>query len=263
MRLSEHLADVRDRVRRAGRVWVGCDFDGTLAPLTDDPWAAAPEAHAVAALGRLAGCPAAAVAIISGRSLDDLKPRVPVADIAFAGNHGAEIDAPGLILADPVATAASPALAAAHARLSASRLSTVGGVTIEHKRYSLAVDYRPVPVPDRLRIKADVETAAEGLPSLYVHHAMNGSEVRVIGGWNKGTASRRLWLHQAGAGAVPVFLGDDLTDEDAFAALPDGVTVCVGDHPTAARYRVLNPKAVATFLGWLADECEGIGPPNR
>lgn len=258
MRLSEHLEEVRDRVRRAGEVWVGCDFDGTLSHLVDDPWAAAVDPLAAAALARLAACPAASVAVISGRALSDLRPRVGMPGIALAGNHGAEIDAPGLQLVDPTATAAVPAINAAHRRLADSTLTTMQGVTIDHKTYSLAVDYRAVPPTGRSDIRVAVENAAAGFPELHFHHGLNGSEIRATAGWNKGSAATRLLLHQAGADAVPFFLGDDRTDEDAFAALPDGVTVCVGEHATVARYRVISPSAVATFLGWLATECERL-----
>ena len=113
-------------------------------------------------------------------------------------------------------------------------------------------------VATRSDIRVAVEAAAAGFPELHFHHGLNGSEIRATAGWNKGSAATRLLLHQAGPDAVPFFLGDDRTDEDAFAALPDGVTVCVGDHATVARYRVISPSAVATFLGWLATECERL-----
>lgn len=263
MRLSDHLEDIRDHARRAGRVWVGCDFDGTLSHLVDDPWAAAVDPRSLAALARLAANPAVGVAVISGRALGDLRSRVALTGVALAGNHGAEIDAPGLRLVDPTAAAVVRALDAAHRRLAASEVATTPGVTLDHKTYSLAVDYRAVADEDRPSIRAAVAEAAGGFPELHFQHGLNGSEIRAAGGWNKGSAASRLWPHQSGRDALPVFLGDDRTDEDAFAALPDGVTVCVGDHPTLARYRLPDPTAVADFLDWLATVCEEIRAPTR
>ncbi len=258
MRLSDHLNDLDDRIRRAGTVWVGCDFDGTLAPLVDDPWEAAIDPLAAASVARLAACPTAAVAIISGRALSDIRPRMGLSGVAYAGNHGAEIDAPGLKLTDAMAGEAAVALGTAHHRLAESPLPLIQGVVIDHKTYSLSVDYRAVPPDERGPVIAAVAAAAAGLPTLHVLHGLHGSEVRANGARNKGSAALQLIRHQSGPEAVPIFLGDDRTDEDAFAALPDGVTVCVGDHPTAARYRVSSPADVAVFLDWLAGLCERL-----
>ena len=200
MRLSDHLNDIDDNIRRAGKVWVGCDFDGTLAPLVDDPWEATVDPLAAAAVARLAACRAAAVAIISGRALSDIRPRMGLSGIAYAGNHGAEIDAPGLKLTDQTAGEAGQALGVAHHRLAESRLTLIQGVVNDHKKYSLSVDYRAVPPAERGPVIAEVEAAAAGLTGLHVLHGLHGSEIRANGAWNKGSAALRLHSAPGGTG---------------------------------------------------------------
>ncbi len=80
-------------------------------------------------------------------------------------------------------------------------------------------------------------------------------EIRPRVDWNRGDAVRYIRAHAAAPGALAIYVGDDATDEDAFAALPEDITIKVGDAPeTLAQYNLENVDEVQEFLGWLADE---------
>lgn len=246
--LAEALDGVAARVRAAGRAWVGLDFDGTLAHHHNDPFAVELPAGARAALEALV--PRAAVAVISGRALADVRARVGVPGVAFAGNHGLELDAPGLAALDPVAVAARPVLAAAADLL--RPVAAALGLPLQDKGLTLAIDYRGRPASARAEVARAIDDAVRAAGGLYAHHSLIGSEVRPLGAGNKGTAAVRLWEHQLGRAGVAVFAGDDRTDEDAFAALAGQVTVKVGDGPTGAAYRATGPDEVRELLAALA-----------
>jgi trehalose-phosphatase len=103
--LPDGLAEVREQVRDAGRVSVFLDFDGTVTPIVDDPADAHLEPRMKVVLESLAGCDDTLLAFISGRSLDDLRQRVGIPNVVYAGNHGLEIGGRGLSFVEPVALA--------------------------------------------------------------------------------------------------------------------------------------------------------------
>lgn len=252
MRLLDALPDLGPLIRRAPRLWVGLDFDGTLSHHVGDPAAAVMTPAARAALLALAERTDVSLAFISGRAIADLRPRIGLANAAYAGNHGMEILHAGETVRDPTAIRVRPILDEVAAEL-AIATGHWPGVCFQDKLLSLAVDHRDSPAEWKAAVPAAVDAAIRDRPHLFAHHGKNGSEVRPVGGWHKGTAVEWLWERQAGRDALPVFLGDDRTDEDGFAAIPDGVTVCVGDRPSVAKYRAKCPDEVAEFLTWLAD----------
>lgn len=230
------------------------DFDGTLSEIVSEPGAAALVDGAAAALRRLAGrCP---VAIVSGRELDDLRAHVGVEGLWYAGCHGFELLAPdGTTHIHDAAPGAQRALAEAAAELRA-RLSGIEGIRLEIKRFAVAVHYRLV-APDRV---AAVVAA--------VHEQARTQGLRVTGGrkvvelrpdidWDKGTALDWILGHLT-VPALPIYVGDDLTDEDAFDAVEsDGLSLVVrhdedGDRRTAARFALPGTAGVRAFLDRLA-----------
>jgi trehalose 6-phosphate phosphatase len=249
----DHLDAVLDRVRSAPMVWIGTDFDGTLVPHAANPGDVALDPAVKDLLRELGTHSRSRVAVVTGRSLADIRRLVALNEIAYAGNHGLEIQANGLDHRDAVAVLAREPLERAALRL-ANELNGLPGVTVQDKRLSLAVDYYTSPSDARRVAVSAIDSAIAGVPEVFARHGIHGSEVRPVGAGHKGTAALRLREHQCGPDALPVFLGDELTDEDAFEALPDGVTIRVGDpRPTAARYRVDSPREVAAFLRHLRD----------
>jgi trehalose-phosphatase len=254
---ADRAADWIAARRRAGVLFVGLDFDGTLAPIVADPGAAAalPEARAaVAALARRSDC---RVGVLSGRALDDVRTRLGIADVWYAGNHGFEIMGPGLpYRVHPGAQAARPALDRCLRRLAA--LAALPGVSVEDKGLSASVHVRNVPSVDVAgRAAAAVRGACAAEAALRVTEGLEVLELRPALAWDKGRALRFLLeALRVPDGAPVVFIGDDATDEDAFRALRGrGEGVIVGDPPradTAATAWLRGPADVAMLLRALA-----------
>jgi trehalose-phosphatase len=204
------------------------------------------------------------VAILSGRALDDLWARVGVAGLIYAGDHGLEINGPGVHFIEPSAAADAPALHALTAALQGA-LAAIPGVLVENKHFTASVHVRQVPEHRWVEVRQTVEALLArqaGRFRLTMGHAVFEILPRVA--WHKGSAA--LWIREhcaADAGLVFV-VGDDRTDEDAFRALPDAVTVKVGaGTDTAARYILPSPAEVAVFLQWLLNETNAGADDRR
>lgn len=230
------------------------DFDGVLAPLVDRPDDARPSPGALEAIDALLG--RCTVAVVSGRPLADLRPRLGGRPVILAGAHGVEIEhADGhvehLVHAAEVVGTLDEA-AAAIERL----LEDAPGWFVERKPTAIAVHHRLVAdddVDERLpRVQATMEHLRARPPGFEVLHGKAVIELRP-GGVDKGAALVRIL---AGSGSrEPIVLGDDITDEDAFRAVGDhrGVAILVADEPrpTAADARLIDPTAVVSFLAAL------------
>jgi trehalose 6-phosphate phosphatase len=222
---------------------VASDYDGVLARLRDEPSAAVPEPGVAEVLGRLAAVPGVTVAVVSGRGVDDLRTTSGLSGpFRWVGSHGAEFDGPlsGELAArrDALAEQLRPMVA------------EVPGARLEVKPAAVAVHVRQVAdraaAADLLaRVDAQVD------PSLTKKPGKDVLELAVTDA-DKGAALRRLRA-DVGAGAA-LYLGDDVTDEDAFRTLTDGdVGIKVGEGDTAAALRVPDPAAAVAALARLAD----------
>ncbi len=253
--LSEHLDEVALELDQAGGWTLFLDLDGTLAPIVARPDEARVPDSTVAILRRLALCPEGKVAIVSGRALDDARALVGLDSIYYAGNHGLEIAGPdGVRFDEPIALALRARLDERIAAL-ARRLSTVPGVEVEPKGLTASVHYRRVD-PDRWPAVAAAVVALvpPDDPDFAARGGKRVHEIRPRVAWGKGSACLWIARHLGRAAELPIFLGDDLTDEDAFLALaPRGLTGRVGSFShTHARYRLVDTAEVAAFLEWLA-----------
>jgi trehalose 6-phosphate phosphatase len=245
---------------RAGRLLVAVDFDGTLAPIVPRPDEAALPSAARVALQRLARRHDTDLAIVSGRALEDLRPRIGIAGIYYAGNHGLEIEGPGLQEIHQEAALARPRISACAAKLRTG-LAQEQGVSLEDKGLTLSIHYRLAPDPAAEdRIRGLVQRCAAALPGLRTTEGKKVIEVRPAVEWDKGRALRFLLdiLDAGSATATPaLFVGDDRTDEDAFRALRgrgDGIVVAPAPPPgTAATAYLSSPEQVATLLEALAE----------
>ncbi len=232
--------DHRDVLRRvAGRdALLAFDFDGTLAPIVDQPAAAAMRPDTRALLAALAR--RRAVAIITGRSVADVRPRLHgVRTVAVIGNHGIE---PSVGMAD-----ARAAISRLAPRL-AARVGGEPGVQVEEKGHSIAVHYRHAPSPARVRRAVDEVLAESGEPVRRIE-GIAALNLVPAGAPTKGDAIRQLQaLHRAPA---VLYVGDEATDEDAFAVLdPDcSLGVRVGAHtPSHAPWFVAHQGEVDELL---------------
>ncbi|WP_432571543.1 trehalose-phosphatase [Kineococcus sp. SYSU DK005] len=258
---AELVAEL-ERFAARGRVLVALDFDGVLAPIVDEPSAARALPASAAALERLVAT--TDVALVSGRALDDLRACAqPPAGVVLVGGHGTQSSLDeGVDGADGAGGAALSAEQAALLERLGAELDAVAtgreGVHVERKPMSAVLHTRRAAREVAAEATALALAGPGALPGV---HALRGKEVVELGAvqLGKGGGVRRLReaLSAAGGpvGAV-LFAGDDVTDEDAFAALsPDAgdVTVKVGGGPTAARHRVGSPRDVAALLALLAD----------
>ncbi len=226
-------------VARSPVLLVACDYDGTLAPIVEDPARAHPDREALSALVDLAALPATRAAILSGRSLADLTRLIGTpAGIDLIGSHGAE-SAARPIPPDPARRAL--------VREAASRLSRLAqdwdGAVVEEKPGGVAFHYRRVEAAVREDAAAQAIEIAGEFPSLRMLHGKRVVEL-TADDMHKGSALARL----RNGGAV-VFIGDDVTDEDAFAELDEGdVGIKVGEGDTRARHRIDGQGQVAGIL---------------
>ncbi len=245
--------EVEEWIRVARRVALFLDFDGTLAPLVPDPAGARMDEAVRQALAAIASGDRSVVTIISGRGLDHLRERVGLPDLIYAGNHGLEIEGRGLSFLEPAAAAARGELRAVTQRLEPA-LRTIPGAFVEYKVLTTSVHYRNVAAEDRGRVeRAVLEAVAPAAGLLRLGTGKMLWEILPKTDWNKGAAVRWILDRVGGDGMVSIYFGDDRTDEDAFRALPDGLTFKVGcAERTDARYRVSGPAAVEEFLEWLA-----------
>ncbi|HEX3649515.1 MAG TPA: trehalose-phosphatase [Pseudonocardiaceae bacterium] len=247
--LSPELRRALVRVARVPRLLVASDYDGTLAPIVADPEQARPLTESVGALRVLAGLHETTAAVISGRALRDLATlsRLP-SEVHLVGSHGSEFDVGFVHALDAEAKAL-------HRRLSNELEALVEGVTgvgLEVKPASIAVHVRRAEPETGERILGSVRSGPASWPGVSVTEGKAVIELAVIA-TDKGHALDVL-RHEAGASAA-VFVGDDVTDERAFARLagPD-VGIKVGTGQSAATFRVADPDAVATVLAFLVEE---------
>jgi trehalose 6-phosphate phosphatase len=242
----------------ARRPAVFFDFDGTLSDIVNDPDTATLAPGAGEALHKLAArCP---VAVLSGRDLADVTGRVGLPGIWYAGSHGFELTAPdGTHHQNDTAAATIPVLKQAAGELR-DQLASTPGVVVEHKRFGVAVHYRNA-ARDRVGEVAAAVRAAGQRHALRVTTGREVIELRPDIDWDKGKTLRWVIDHLQNAGSgpvVPIFLGDDITDEDAFDAVRhDGVPIVVrhdddGDRATAALFALDSPARVSEFIERLA-----------
>ncbi len=250
--LLENLAEIEPRIRAAGSLLLFLDYDGTLTPIVERPELAvlAPPVREV--LGALARSPGIRVAIVSGRSLADVRAKIGLPGLIYAGNHGLEIEGPGLSFQLPEAAVLRDELRTLCALLS-DRLTRMTGVEVENKGLTASVHFRrsaPDPEPEILDVVEATLTPAPG--RFLLRPGKKVFEIRPRVNWHKGAAV--LWIAERArhGSSLAIYIGDDATDEDAFLALRNGITIKVGDFArTAAAFHVPDSGAVQGVLHWL------------
>lgn len=241
--LPADLIAALDTVAATPRLLVTSDFDGTLSPIVNNPADARALPAGSAALLELAALPHTSVALVSGRALGVLRELSGMpASVHLVGSHGAEFDTgftqtvDGALLAQIVDTLTEIA-------------SRYPGVAVETKPASVALHVRNASAADGESALAAARTAGKSWPA----ETTEGKAVLefAVITTNKGSAIDVL--RERDDATTVVYLGDDVTDEKAFARLRDGdVGIKVGPGPSAAQYRVDSPEDVAEALAYLA-----------
>lgn len=247
---------VSQRFRRADVSLLLFDFDGTLSPIVARPELAVLPAETRDLLLEAQSDHRYVLGIVSGRSLVDLRERVGLDGLIYAGNHGLEIQGNGLDFLHPEASCLREEIDRIYQELELE-LGSYPGVIGENKGLSLSFHYRQTPLEIVPQVEEGfhkaVATAAEsGL--VKVTRGKQVLEVRPNLDWGKGRAISQIQAAHPKA-QLTAFFGDDFTDEDAFAAVQQsgGVAVLVGPagQPTRAEYRLDSPQEVAETLGLL------------
>ncbi|WP_256394184.1 trehalose-phosphatase [Natronoarchaeum rubrum] len=265
--LAPVLEDLEARLRTAEGLLFLLDFDGTLAPIVEDPAAAAPLDGVPELLGELRDADRVAVGLVSGRALADLRERAGVSGVHFAGNHGLELqeppeeegDAEPEIEVHPDAESAADAIGSVAADV-AERLEGIEGPRVEDKRVTATVHYRSADEDAVPTVEQAVREAVDDADAdLRITSGKKIFEIRPDVDWDKGAAVE--WLRDRlvpeGDDWLAVYVGDDVTDEDAFRELDDGVGIAVGREETDADHVIPDPDAARALTRWVA------GPGRR
>jgi len=261
-RLAPQLERLAVRIRSASKLLLFTDFDGTLVAIKDRPSECFLDPAVGQTLSALAGQDRIAVGIVSGRELEDLRTRVGIDGIAYAGNHGLEIDGPGFAFREPNAVNLINALHGLANDLS-QVINAFSGAWVQNKGMSLSIHYRlmnPVMVPHLLDLVRHVVATSRIAEKVVLRIGKMVLEIRPDVDWHKGKAVGWLAQKMSPICSAPlmIYLGDDDTDEDVFAAWPGEITVCVGENlNTLANYSVRDPNEVHAFLSWILNQTQG------
>ena len=248
---------VQAKIQGAWSLFLFLDYDGTLTPIVSRPELAICPSEVKRHLEKLRDLPRVYLAIISGRSLEDLRGKVGVSDIIYVGNHGLEIENPGGSHKKFLSLTRTRELKKITQNLQNS-LKEIPGILFEEKGPILSVHYRNVPKKFIARIHQVME---EELQQWRDRWKMTSGkmvlEIRPKVDFHKGKAVREILKTFPSLGLLPIYFGDDQTDEDAFRVLKDkGISVFIGPggFPSEADFFLRNPDEVQEFLS----RCEEV-----
>jgi trehalose 6-phosphate phosphatase len=243
--LQQHI----NEASRAAVLLVATDYDGTLAPLVSEPSSAEAHRQSLVALKALAEMPQTHIAVISGRALADLGGRFKDVDRAhLVGSHGSEFDAG---FATPISSRQKELLQKVETDVQRISAKTPG-TTVERKPAAIAFHYRNAQEQPAAAAVEELLKSVHGQHNVFVRHGKKVVELSVVR-TDKGIALQSL--RQRVGASVVICIGDDVTDEDAFATLtgPD-IGIKVGEGSTAAKYRLPTTLDVARLLADLAEK---------
>jgi len=238
-----------------------CDYDGTLTPIVDTPEEATLSDETSRLLVRLVSNRHIVLAIVSGRALIDIKEKIGLSGVIYAGNHGLEIEGPGLTFVHPLTDELDSVLHLISIVLKKT-MNNIKGVIVEDKGMTLSVHYRLVEEEKISQVNAIFENIVNSARKMGKIRTTSGKkvhEVRPAIAWDKGKAVQLIMEKYVPANRkkniLPVYLGDDRTDEDAFRVVNGygGISVLVGDNEinSEARYSLNSTSEVNTFLSEL------------
>jgi trehalose 6-phosphate phosphatase len=248
---------IYSRIRQSKQKLLLCDYDGTLTQIVDRPEMANLTDETKNLLDGLVHRPAVKVSIISGRALADIKERVGLGGIIYAGNHGFEIEGPDIQFIHPLTEEVSSIIRLMGTVLRRA-MSSIKGVIVEDKGVTLSVHYRLVD-QDKLPVVNNMFENTVGiarrLGKIKTTSGKKVHEVRPAIPWNKGNAVKLIvdrFSPSRKRDVLPIYLGDDLTDEDAFKVVNDlgGISILIGEgsRESAAAYYLNSTSEVDSFL---------------
>ncbi len=249
--LLRNLDALEQRVASAAHIGLFLDFDGTISRIVEKPGNAELDLEIRTLLKPLIARPDFTVSIVSGRALKDVRIRAGLSNVIYVGNHGLEIESDSVRFREPKAETLRRELRCLALQLKLA-LSDTEGLEIEDKGLTVSVHFRRVieHLHDWVR-NVTVSTVGRSR-SFGCREGKLVLDVQPQVGWNKGRAVKWIAGEILPPASLPIYIGDDVTDEDAFVAIPEGITIKVGEPTnTAAQYWLPDVQAVGQVLECL------------
>ncbi len=249
--LFEDWEPIQTRIQQAQNLFLFLDYDGTLTPIVSRPELALCPTRVRRHLKKLRDLPRVLLAIISGRAVDDLREKVGILGITYVGNHGLEVEHPD----GRQQKSSSPTrmrelkTITRHLRIS---LEEIPGMLLEEKGPILCVHYRNVPKKFVAKVRQAVEDELRHWRNRWkIASGKMILEIQPNIDVHKGKAVRTILKTFPCTGTLPIYLGDDQPDEDAFRVLKGrGISIFVGpgEFPSEADFFLSDPGEVQEFL---------------
>jgi trehalose-phosphatase len=230
------------------------DFDGTLVPIQDNPTQCFLSPKTKSQLETISLSEKASIAVLSGRSLKDIKKRVQIQGIYYGGSHGLEISGPNLNYLHPDALCGKRVIDRIFRKIE-KRICGIRGAFIEKKNFGFSLHYRSAEKEGKALIKEIFREVIANDLDPQAFFVLRGKKVLELVPrikWNKGRAALFL-LQSQKKDCLPIYVGDDVTDEAAFNALrAHGVTIRIGrSKKTQAEYYLKGQWEILRFLEYI------------
>lgn len=252
--LFDVLPDVMGSIKKANYVFLFLDYDGTLTPIVKKPEFAILSIRTKDILQNISRLSKCRLCIVSGRSLKDIKKRVGMRGICYVGNHGLEAECPNFRYTNPYAFKCADIIDEIHKKLLIETKS-IRGIVIENKGLTETVHYRMVHDKDLPKLrKIFRKTVDFYLSNGRIRTSRNKKTLEILPNtdWNKGKVVLKILSYAALKGSIlPIYIGDDRTDEDAFRALKKiGISAIVSEKPkkSSAQYYLEDVGDVIKFI---------------
>jgi len=236
------------------RISLFLDFDGTLTPIVSRPEKAFLSFQIKELVQKL--CNICKVAIVSGREMGDIKERVGIPECIYVGNHGLEVEGNGISFKVKGAVESRSELEKFLREIrEAIQVGNIKGAVIEDKKLTASLHYR---LMDKIDIEAFLSLVRSALkPYLEkgLFRIVEGKkvvEVRPNVQWDKGEAVQWLMMQERFKESIPIYIGDDETDRDAFRAIKgQGISIAVGPMLEGAEFHLRGQGEVEKLLRWM------------
>jgi trehalose-phosphatase len=232
-------------------IFLFLDFDGTLVPIQDNPAHCVLSPNTKHQLETIYLSGKVSIAVLSGRNANDVKKRVQVENIYYGGNHGLEITGPNLRYVHPDALQGGRIINKICRKIE-KEVGDIEGALIEKKKFGFTLHYRMAKKDDKALIQRAFQRVIAEQPDAQTVAVKRGKKVLELAPnipWDKGKAALFV-IQELKSNYLPIYVGDDATDEAAFKALSeDGPTIRVGrSKKTAAKYYLKGQWEVPRFL---------------
>lgn len=255
---SKKKAELARMITAPARLLIACDYDGTLAPIVTDPVRASLLPGMKDVLRQFVETSGLHLAIVSGRPVDDLKERIDLAEATYIGSHGLEMRGHGLDgLPSEARSYHGRFVELAEELRRSTRFLT--GIFIEEKPLGVALHYRNATKLASNAALNLLQRFTQPSPqhgqnlSFRIQEGLMVAELLPATSYNKGRAVCLLLDRLGMPRSSVICVGDDVTDESMFRALPNGISLHVGHLNSQAAYQVEDPAEMLTFLRWVGE----------